>query len=72
MKPLRHLIQLTTLLCLLALAGQALSVDLSVTTDMVKAKLNEVEGSGELDEAAGTVVASNIAGAGAWRLVAIK
>ena len=54
MKPLRHLIQLTTLLCLLALAGQALSVDLSVTTDMVKAKLNEVEGSGELDEAAKT------------------
>jgi potassium efflux system protein len=52
MKPLRHLIQLTTLLCLLALAGQALSVDLSVTADMVKAKLNEVEASREYDEAA--------------------
>ena len=52
MKPLRHLIRLTTLLCLLALAGQALSVDLSVTTDMVKAKLNEVEASPEVDEAA--------------------
>jgi len=52
MKRLHLLVRLTALLCLMAHTGEAVRADLSVTTDMVKAKLSEVEASTELDETA--------------------
>ncbi len=54
MKPSLRLVRLITLLCLTAVAPHALPVDVSVTADMVKAKLNEVEKSSELDDKAKT------------------
>ncbi len=50
MKQLRRLVRLTTLLCLIVLVPKALSADLSVSVDVVEAKLNEVKASQELDE----------------------
>jgi potassium efflux system protein len=52
MKQLRCLVRLITLLCLIALAPHALSADLSVSVDVVEAKLNEVKDSQDLDETA--------------------
>jgi potassium efflux system protein len=54
MKALRDLLRLTTLLCLIAVAGGAVAVDLKVTTDMVKAQMEKVEASSDFDEASKT------------------